>query len=174
MQFLEFSYPSADGLHTIHAAQWVPQGRPRGVVQIVHGVAEHIGRYDAAARFLCSHGFLVCGEDHLGHGRTASDGKFGYFAPRGGWELVVRDIRRLRELVGEQHPGVPYFLLGHSMGSFVARTYLIRWPGSLDGCILSGTGQEGAPLIAFGKAAVRPAGPGLCEQAGLLPVSGGL
>ena len=108
MQFLEFSYPSADGLHTIHAAQWVPQGRPRGVVQIVHGVAEHIGRYDAAARFLCSHGFLVCGEDHLGHGRTASDGKFGYFAPRGGWELVVRDIRRLRELVGEQHPGVFY------------------------------------------------------------------
>ena len=142
MQFLEFSYPSADGLHTIHAAQWVPQGRPRGVVQIVHGVAEHIGRYDAAARFLCSHGFLVCGEDHLGHGRTASDGKFGYFAPRGGWELVVRDIRRLRELVGEQHPGVPYFLLGHSMGSFLTRTYLIRWPG---------TGQEPAPLVAFGR-----------------------
>lgn len=151
MQFLEFSYPSADGLHTIHAAQWVPQGRPRGVVQIVHGVAEHIGRYDAAARFLCSHGFLVCGEDHLGHGRTASDGKFGYFAPRGGWELVVRDIRRLRELVGEQHPGVPYFLLGHSMGSFLTRTYLIRWPGTVDGAVLSGTGQEPAPLVAFGR-----------------------
>ena len=151
MQFLEFSYPSADGLHTIHAAQWVPQGRPRGVVQIVHGVAEHIGRYDAAARFLCSHGFLVCGEDHLGHGRTASDGKFGYFAPRGGWELVVRDIRRLRELVGEQHPGVPYFLLGHSMGSVLTRTYLIRWPGTVDGAVLSGTGQEPAPLVAFGR-----------------------
>lgn len=151
MQFLEFSYPSADGLHTIHAAQWVPQGRPRGVVQIVHGVAEHIGRYDAAARFLCSHGFLVCGEDHLGHGRTASDGKFGYFAPRGGWELVVRDIRRLRELVGEQHPGIPYFLLGHSMGSFLTRTYLIRWPGTVDGAVLSGTGQEPAPLVAFGR-----------------------
>lgn len=151
MQFLEFSYPSADGLHTIHAAQWVPQGRPRGVVQIVHGVAEHIGRYDAAARFLCSHGFLVCGEDHLGHGRTASDGKFGYFAPRGGWELVVRDIRRLRELVGEQHPGVPYFLLGHSMGSFLTRTYLINYPGTLTGVILSGTGQESAPLVALGR-----------------------
>ena len=147
-----FTYPSADGVHTIHARRWVPQGQPRAVVQIVHGVAEHIGRYDHVARFLQEHGFAVCGEDHLGHGQTAEDGKYGYFAPKGGWELLVKDIRRLRELEGERYPGVPYVMLGHSMGSFLTRTYLILYPGTLDGVVLSGTGQEKGPLVAGGKA----------------------
>ena len=132
--------------------EWLPQGQPRAVVQIVHGVAEYVGRYDHVARFLTERGFLVCGEDHLGHGKTVDDGKYGYFGPRGGWDLVVRDIRRLRELQGEKYPGVPYVMLGHSMGSFLTRTYLIRWPGTVDGAVLSGTGQEPAPLVALGKA----------------------
>ncbi|MCF2596748.1 alpha/beta hydrolase [Pseudoflavonifractor phocaeensis] len=148
----EFSYPSSDGNHTVHAMEWLPQGQPRAVVQIVHGVAEYVGRYDHVARFLTERGFLVCGEDHLGHGKTVDDGKYGYFGPRGGWDLVVRDIRRLRELQGEKYPGVPYVMLGHSMGSFLTRTYLIRWPGTVDGAVLSGTGQEPAPLVALGKA----------------------
>lgn len=148
----EFSYPSSDGSHTVHAMEWLPQGQPRAVVQIVHGVAEYVGRYDHVARFLTEQGFLVCGEDHLGHGKTVDDGKYGYFGPRGGWDLVVRDIRRLRELQGEKYPGVPYVMLGHSMGSFLTRTYLIRWPGTVDGAVLSGTGQEPAPLVALGKA----------------------
>lgn len=148
----EFSYPSSDGSHTVHAMEWLPQGQPRAVVQIVHGVAEYVGRYDHVARFLTERGFLVCGEDHLGHGKTVDDGKYGYFGPRGGWDLVVRDIRRLRELQGEKYPGVPYVMLGHSMGSFLTRTYLIRWPGTVDGAVLSGTGQEPAPLVALGKA----------------------
>jgi len=132
--------------------EWLPQGQPRAVVQIVHGVAEYVGRYDHVARFLTERGFLVCGEDHLGHGKTVDDGKYGYFSPRGGWDLVARDIRRLRELQGEKYPGVPYVMLGHSMGSFLTRTYLIRWPGTVDGAVLSGTGQEPAPLVALGKA----------------------
>ena len=148
----EFSYPSSDGSHTVHAMEWLPQGQPRAVVQIVHGVAEYVGRYDHVARFLTERGFLVCGEDHLGHGKTVDDGKYGYFSPRGGWDLVARDIRRLRELQGEKYPGVPYVMLGHSMGSFLTRTYLIRWPGTVDGAVLSGTGQEPAPLVALGKA----------------------
>ena len=148
----EFSYPSSDGSHTVHAMEWLPQGQPRAVVQIVHGVAEYVGRYDHVARFLTERGFLVCGEDHLGHGKTVDDGKYGYFGPRGGWDLVVRDIRRLRELQGEKYPGVPYVMLGHSMGSFLTRTYLIRWPGTVDRAVLSGTGQEPAPLVALGKA----------------------
>ncbi|MDY3906838.1 MAG: alpha/beta hydrolase [Lawsonibacter sp.] len=148
----EFSYPSSDGSHTVHAMEWLPQGQPRAVVQIVHGVAEYVGRYDHVARFLTERGFLVCGEDHLGHGKTVDDGKYGYFGPRGGWDLVARDIRRLRELQGEKYPGVPYVMLGHSMGSFLTRTYLIRWPGTVDGAVLSGTGQEPAPLVALGKA----------------------
>ncbi|MGE4275952.1 MAG: lysophospholipase [Lawsonibacter sp.] len=147
----ELTYPSSDGVHTVYAQEWLPQSQPRGIVQIVHGVAEHVGRYDHVARFLNEHGFLVCGEDHLGHGKTVSDGKYGYFAPKGGWDLVARDIRRLRELEEAQYPGVPYVMLGHSMGSFLTRTYLIRWPGTLDGAVLSGTGQEPALLVAFGK-----------------------
>ncbi len=148
----KFTYPSSDGVHAVHAMEWRPEGEPRAVVQIVHGVAEYVGRYDHAARFLNEHGFLVCGEDHLGHGLTAGEGPYGYFAPKGGWELVVRDIRRLRELEGEENPGVPYFILGHSMGSFLTRTYLIRYPGTVGGAVLSGTGQESAAAVAGGKA----------------------
>lgn len=147
----EFTYPSSDGAHTVHAREWRPRRELRGVVQIVHGVAEHVGRYDHVAQFLTLHGFLVCGEDHLGHGRTAEDGKYGYFAPKDGWNLVVRDVRRLRELQGEKYPGVPYVMLGHSMGSFLTRTYLIQYPGTVDGAVLSGTGQESALLVALGK-----------------------
>lgn len=147
----EFSYPSSDGVHTVHAMEWLPQGRPRAVVQIVHGIAEYIGRYDHVARFLSERGVLVCGEDHLGHGGTADDGIYGYFGPKDGWDLVSRDVHRLRELQGEKYPGIPYVMLGHSMGSFLARTYLIRWPGTVDGAVLSGTGQEPAYLVALGK-----------------------
>lgn len=163
-----FSYPSADGKSTIQAREWLPEGSPRGVVQIIHGISEHMGRYDHVARFLNENGFLVCGEDHLGHGRTVSDGRYGYFAARGGWDFVVRDIRRLREIEGEKYPGIPYFLMGHSMGSFLARTYLIRWPGTVDGAVLSGTGQEAAPLVAFGRGASNL----LCALCGPEHVSG--
>ena len=151
IQTSHFSYPSSDGLHTIHVQEWIPEGSPRGVVQIVHGVAEHIGRYDSAARFLASHGYLVCGGDHLGHGLTAG-GTFGYFGPRRGWDLVAGDVRRLRELEGEKFSALPYVILGHSMGSFLTRTYLIRWPGTVSAAVLSGTGQEPAPLVAGARA----------------------
>lgn len=148
-----FRFLSSDGVHQCHAQEWQPQWELRGVVQIVHGVAEHIARYDHVARFLNRHGFLVCGEDHLGHGKTAQKGEYGYFAKEGGWDLVTADIRLLRQVQGEKHPGVPYFLLGHSMGSFLTRTYLCRYPGEVDGAILSGTGQESAALVSMGKAA---------------------
>lgn len=150
-QLHTFRYPSARPDAQIHAQEWIPDSPPRAIVQIVHGVAEHMGRYDEAARFLAQHGFLVCGEDHLGHGQTAQ-GDFGFFALEHGWELVAQDIHRLRELEGERYPGLPYFLLGHSMGSFLTRTYLIRWPGTVSGAILSGTGQEPALMVALGKA----------------------
>lgn len=124
---------------------------PKAVVQIVHGISEYVGRYDAFARWLADHGYLVCGEDHLGHGHTVDDEKFGFVAAKGGWELMAQDVRRLRELMAEQRPNLPYFMLGHSMGSFLARTYLIDHPGTLTGVILSGTGQEASALVASGK-----------------------
>ena len=150
--FKEFSFPSKDGAHRCHASLWTPEGDPRAVVQIVHGVAEYAGRYDAFARWLAERGFAVCGGDHLGHGKTVDDGKYGYFGKKDGWMLVTADVRQLRVLMGAKFPGVPYFLLGHSMGSFLARTYLCEYPGTVDGCILSGTGQEKPALVAAGKA----------------------
>lgn len=152
-KFSEFNFPSSDGVHQIGASLWLPEeGAPKAVVQIVHGVAEYVNRYDALARFLTEHGFAVCGDDHLGHGRTAmQDSRFGYFARHDGWTLVVADERALRRQMGERFPGIPYFLLGHSMGSFMTRTYLCRYPGEVSGAILSGTGQESALAVAAGK-----------------------
>lgn len=146
-----FHYPSARDGCSIHALEWAPEGPPRGIVHLVHGISERIGRYDETARFLVEHGFLVCGEDHLGHGRTVTDGSYGFFAPENGWTLAARDVRALRKLEGARHPNLPYFLLGHSMGSFLTRTYLILWPGTVSGAVLMGTGQEPAPLVALGK-----------------------
>lgn len=146
-----FTYPGADGIHEIFARKWLPEGAPRAVVQIAHGVSEHSGRYDGFARFLAGHGFAVYAQDHLGHGYTAGESDRGWFAEKDGWQLVTRDVCDLRRLAGEQWPGIPYFLLGHSMGSFLTRTYLIDYPGTVDGAILSGTGQEGAALVAAGR-----------------------
>lgn len=147
-----FRFPSCDGQHQIFARQWLPsEGQPKAVVQVVHGVSEYIDRYAAVARFLADHGFLVAGCDHLGHGRTASGPEeYGFFTEQKGWHTVSGDVRRLRTLMGQKYPDLPYFLLGHSMGSFLARTYLIDWPGTLTGAILSGTGQEAPAMVKAG------------------------
>lgn len=147
-----FSYPSSDGIHMICAREWIPDSPPRGIVHILHGIADHMDYYDHVAQFLCRHGFLVCGGDHLGHGKTAQAEEYGFFAAHDGWTLVTADVRRLREIQREKYPGLPYFLLGHSMGSFLARTDVCRCPGEVDGLILSGTGQEPAYLVAACKA----------------------
>lgn len=149
----EFTFPSSDGLHQIHAAEWTPSNRtPRAVVQLVHGISEYILRYAPFAKFLTEHGFVVVGDDHLGHGKTAKGpSEYGFISESQGWEHMADDVRRLRVLTGERYPDLPYFLLGHSMGSFLARTYLIKWPGTLDGAILSGTGQEAPATVALGK-----------------------
>jgi len=146
----EFTFPSSDGEHQIHAVLWTPeQAKPKAVVQIVHGLCEYVLRYDHFARFLAEQGYAVTGSDHLGHGKTArGPEEFGFFTD---WWDLTRDIRSLRQQMGRKFQDIPYFLLGHSMGSFQARTYLIDYPGTLDGCILSGTGQEPAATVALGK-----------------------
>ena len=149
MDFQEFFYPSADGVHQVHAVVWLPDGQPRGVVQITHGICEYAGRYAPFAHFLAQQGFAVCGSDHLGHGQTAAGPEeYGFFRD---WHVLVEDVYALRQEMGRRFPAVPYFLLGHSMGSFVARTYLIDHPGTLTGGILSGTGQESAPTVFLGR-----------------------
>ncbi len=145
----EFTFPSSDGEHQVHAVLWMPEGEPRAVVQLVHGICEYILRYEPFARFLTARGFAVCGHDHLGHGLTAKGREeYGFFTD---WRHLVKDVRSLREQMGRRFPEKPYFLLGHSMGSFVARTDLIDYPGTLSGWILSGTGQEPPVTVAAGK-----------------------
>ena len=149
----EFFFPSTNGTSHIHAIEWLPEdGEIRAVLQIAHGVAEYVDRYDGFARFLTQHGIAVVGNDHLGHGRSvADDSELGWFGDEGGWMTVVDDIKRLRDLTGEKHPGKPYFLLGHSMGSFLTRSFIIRYPDALDGVILSGTGQQSAAACFAGS-----------------------
>lgn len=144
----EFRFPSSDGSHQVAATWWLPEGAPKAVLQLVHGISEYIGRYDAFARYLAGQGWAVVGHDHLGHGRTARDeAEYGWFADRDGWRYVLWDTRQLRLLAGRQYPGLPYFILGHSMGSFVTRGYLLAYPGTVDGAVLSGTGQESAAAV---------------------------
>ncbi len=149
-KFSESTFPSSDGEHQCHACLWLPnEGEPRAVVQLVHGICEYIRRYTPFAEFLADRGFAVTGNDHLGHGGTVKGPEEdGFFTD---WGHLVRDVHSLRVSTGEKFPSLPYFLLGHSMGSFVARTYLIDYPGTLSGCILSGTGQEPAATVALGK-----------------------
>ena len=153
----DFTFPSSSGLCQIHGRQWLPEdGNYVGIVQLLHGVAEHIGRYDAFARFLNSHGYIVVGNDHLGHGLSvAGEAYRGYFADRDGWIHVSNDTRTLQIMTARQFPGLPYFLLGHSMGSFLTRTYLIRFPGTVDGAVICGTGQMRPAVIRAGRAAAQ-------------------
>ena len=149
----EFTFSSADGKTAIHAVEWLPEGEISAVLQIAHGVSEYILRYEPFAAYLTERGFAVVGHDHLGHGSSVAEGAPRlYFGPRGSWNWVVDDIYTLRQLAGKRFPGLPYFLMGHSMGSFLARTYLIRYPGTVDGAVIMGTGQMAPALIAGGLA----------------------
>ena len=123
----EFIFPSADGKTGIHAVDWAPETAPRAVLLVSHGVSEHILRYEPLASYLTARGFAVAGHDHLGHGTSVAAGVPRlYFGPRGSWDWVVEDLYARRELAGRRYPGLPVFRLGHAMGSFLARTYLIR------------------------------------------------
>ena len=149
----EYFFPSSDGKTLIHVNQWTPAGRDIvGVVQIAHGVAEYGARYEPVARFLCANGFVVVANDHLGHGQSLiENAPMVYFGEEDGWRHVVDDIEELRRRTAKVFPDKPYFLFGHSMGSFLSRTHLIRYPGVLSGCVLCGTGHQSAPVIAGGK-----------------------
>lgn len=147
----EYYFPSGDGRTLIHVDQWTPPGEVRGVVQLAHGVAEYAGRYDAFARFLCGEGYAVVANDHLSHGGSLIEGRPMVYLEKGGWWVAVDDMETLRRRTARAFPGKPYFLFGHSMGSFLSRSLLIRYPGHLSGCVLCGTGHMRRPLIAAGK-----------------------
>ena len=146
----DFSYLSADGMTPIHAIEWVPDGEVKGVVQILHGMVEFVDRYDRFARFLNEHGIYVTGNDHLGHGASViSDDSHGYFAKENGNLCVIKDIQSLRVRTEKKYPDVPYFMLGHSMGSFLLRQYITMYGDGLAGVIISGTGYQEPGLLTF-------------------------
>ena len=118
--------------------RWAPPGPPRGIVQLTHGMGEHLLRYEPLAADLTGAGWLVVGQDHRGHGATARDGAWGELGP-GGWDELVRDIGRVGQAVRDDHPGLPLVLLGHSMGSFAAQQYVLDHSSELAGLVLTGT-----------------------------------
>lgn len=137
-------YPSK-GAGQIHACRWLPEGEPKAVLQIVHGIAEFVERYDDFANFLTKRGFVVVAEDHMGHGQSVN-GCLGYFT--GGWFAAVADSYQLLTDTQKAYPDIPYVLFGHSMGSFMARSILCRYPDSgISAAIICGTGWQPAPLL---------------------------
>ena len=153
-KFSSFTFASTNGKTDINVRRFDPDAAPRGVVQIAHGVAEHCERYDGFMTFLADHGFVAVANDHLGHGKSYKRiDEQGWFAESDGWDLVVGDVKKLHDMMKKEFPDLPYILFGHSMGSFVARTYLIKYPGDLDAAIICGTGQQAPALVTAGKAA---------------------
>lgn len=134
-------FKSSNGSSSITYYILVPEGvEVRGIVQIAHGMCEYFSRYTVFAKYLCSLGFIVCGNDHLGHGASVSrEAQLGFFAPQNGWKYLVDDMKQLTDIMQARYPGLPYFLFGHSMGSLLARLYLPHYGDRLQGCILCGT-----------------------------------
>lgn len=143
-------YKSSDKIHDIAYYVYFPMGAVKGVVQIAHGMCEYFGRYDHFARFLTQRGYIVCGNDHLGHGSSVKDdSELGYFAEVNGWQCVVSDMYQLTKIMKKNYSDLPYFLLGHSMGSFMARAYCTKYSKKLDGVVFCGTsgGTAGIPAL---------------------------
>ena len=125
-----------------------PEGKPSAVVQIVHGMAEHYARYYPLAEALAAAGIAAAGHDHLGHGPDTPKEKLGYFAPQDGWQKLTDDVHHVHCLLKERYPDSRHILLGHSMGSFLAREYLLQHGGiGLNGLVLSGTTYMAAPML---------------------------
>ena len=150
--FNEFRFPSSDGKNTIYAEIYTPKNTaPRGIVQLAHGMIDYTARYTALASFLCSHGFIFAGNHHLGHGKSAASPEdYGYFADKGGYKNVVEDIHLMNKHLHKSYPDLPVILLGHSMGSFISRLYVAKYPSSISGIIIHGTGGPN-PLVGAGK-----------------------
>lgn len=146
-----FYYNSKDAQTKIHAVSWTPKGEIRGILQISHGMVEHIERYNEFALFLADHGILVTGNDHLGHGSSIREERYyGYFSKKNGNMNVINDIHQLRVNTQKRYPDIPYFILGHSMGSFLVRQYLCIHGAGLAGAIIMGTGNESKAVIRAG------------------------
>lgn len=157
--------PSSNGRDKLHVIVWIPQGEIKAVLQISHGMIEDMERYDHFARFMAARGILVCGNDHLGHGLTARNkSEMGYMYAYDASKTMAADVHRVTRCIKRAYPDLPYFLMGHSMGSFIARRYMCEYAkdskypaklqknASIDGFICMGTGGHPKCMLKIGEA----------------------
>jgi len=136
----------------IQCFRWTCNSKPLAVLQIVHGMAEHATRYDDFATFLVKNNIAIYANDHRGHGLTAGTvDNTGFFADNNGWEVVTDNVYLLTEQIKKDNPDIPVYILGHSMGSLIARTFMAKYPDAVNGIILSGTSYNPSLLLSFGK-----------------------
>lgn len=160
----EYSFLSNNQYSKIYVKMWIPQGEIKAILQLAHGMNEHMGRYEEFAKYLAQRGILVVGNDHMGHGNSVSTPEdYGYFAYPvvGGTKaqrekysssaLAVRDMYKITKTVKKHYPGIPYYLLGHSMGSMLSQRYAVKYGSELQGMILMGIVYVDDKLILPGR-----------------------
>ena len=131
--------PSSDGKNTLSGIIYMPDGEIRGLFHLVHGMTEYIGRYEPLLSAIASAGYLCFGFDNLGHGNTAAEGDLGYIASHDGWKYMVDDVKAFADSIKAEYPDLPYFLMGHSMGSFITRIAVSKYTNLADKYICCGT-----------------------------------
>ncbi|MFA7138751.1 MAG: alpha/beta hydrolase [Bacteroidales bacterium] len=147
----EFYYNSKNGKTKIRALKWVPEAEIKAILQISHGMLEHMERYDEFACYMADNGVVVVGNDHLGHGSSINNEEDrGYFNETEGYNVLIEDMHNLMQITKESYSDVPYYLLGHSMGSFFMRYFITIYGNEIDGAIIMGTGQQSTGLVKFG------------------------
>lgn len=137
----EFTFPSVSALADIHAASYKPEnGQIKAVIQVAHGMAEHLERYERFAAALCENGYALYINDHIGHGASIKNkDELGYFGEKDGWKNFVEDCHQLTKIIKKENPSLPVIFFGHSMGSFVARAYCIKHADEIAGAVYCGT-----------------------------------
>lgn len=143
---------STDSKNSLNVIIWETEKEPIGVLQIVHGMAEYIDRYDNFAKYMTEQGFNVIGHDHLGHGHSVSDEHdYGFFAEENGDKIIIEDMHSVTQYAREKWEELPNFILGHSMGSFCLRQYLTKYSNDIFGAIIMGTGWIPSAAALLGK-----------------------
>lgn len=151
IEIFDKNVPSTDGKHTLRGTVYKPEGEIKGLFHIVHGMCDYIGRYDRLMKQIAEAGYLVFGFDNLGHGRTAEKGEHGFIAHKDGWQILAADVNHFGNEMKREYPNLPYYLMGHSMGSFIVRLAACLYPELPDKLIVMGTGgphpASGAGLL---------------------------
>ncbi len=152
----EVRFPSKDGKNTVYAEVFTPKtATAKGIIQISHGMVDYTANYKPLVSYFTERGYIVAGNHHLGHGKTAAcDDDFGFFSSKGGIDFLLSDLHSMNKYLRKEFPALPIVLLGHSMGSFLARLYTVKYPGSISGVIIHGTAGPN-PILPFGKGLAR-------------------